>query len=46
MKIRKCPDGHYTMNEICRCGKKAKIAHPAKFSEKYGKYRRAAKKQQ
>ena len=37
--------GSYTMNAKCKCGGKAVISKPAKFSieDKYAKYRRKAK---
>lgn len=47
-KIMKCAVcGEYTMKEI-HCGKKAKNPKPAKYSpeDKYGKYRRMAKREQ
>jgi rRNA maturation protein Nop10 len=42
--IKKCCG--YTLSDVCpACKKKTKSAHPAKFaqSDKYAKYRRAAK---
>ncbi|HLD39177.1 MAG: nucleolar RNA-binding Nop10p family protein [Candidatus Aenigmatarchaeota archaeon] len=44
MKLMKCDKCGYTLNAVCKCGK-TKSAHPPKFSERYGKYRRMAKKQ-
>jgi rRNA maturation protein Nop10 len=44
MLLKKCRNGHYTLKEVCRCGLPAKTAHPPKYSEKFGKYRRLAKK--
>ena len=46
--IFKCDNcGKYTMNEKCSCGGTAVTTRPAKYSpeDKYGKYRRIAKKQ-
>jgi H/ACA ribonucleoprotein complex subunit 3 len=45
MKLRKCCT--YTLKERCPvCGAGTKTAHPPKFSaqDKYGRYRRMAKK--
>jgi H/ACA ribonucleoprotein complex subunit 3 len=49
MKILYCKKcDKYTLKETCSCGEKAITTKPAKFSpeDKYGKYRRIAKKQQ
>ena len=45
LKCGKC--GAYTMNESCKCGGKAAAVKPPKYSpeDKYGGYRRTAKKQ-
>ena len=46
MKLKKCNNHKpviYTLKDVCECGAKTHIAHPAKFSERYGKYRRPAK---
>ena len=45
LKCAKC--GTYTMNEKCKCGGKAVSVKPPKYSpeDKYGGYRRTAKKQ-
>jgi len=45
--ILKCSScGDYTLNEKCRCGGMAVTPKPAKYTpeDKYGKYRREAKK--
>jgi|TARA_B100002003_G_C14120155_1_gene538734 H/ACA ribonucleoprotein complex subunit 3 len=45
--ILKCQDcGEYTLKEKCKCGGKAVLAKPPKYSpeDKYGKYRRQVKK--
>ncbi|HLC77466.1 MAG TPA: nucleolar RNA-binding Nop10p family protein [archaeon] len=48
MKLKKC-DNHnpstYTFKDKCECGAKTHSAHPPKFSERYGKYRRAARRE-
>jgi H/ACA ribonucleoprotein complex subunit 3 len=49
MKILYCKKcNKYTIKETCSCGAKAITTKPAKFSpeDKYGRYRRIAKKQQ
>jgi len=49
MKILYCKKcNKYTLKENCSCGEKAITTKPAKFSpeDKYGEYRRIAKKQQ
>ncbi len=46
--ILKCPScGSYGLSEICSCGEKRLSPKPARFSpeDKYGSYRRAAKKE-
>ena len=47
--LRKCPNcGTYTPKEVCPvCGERTVSAHPPRFSpeDKYGKYRRMAKKE-
>lgn len=47
--IFKCQEcGKYTMEERCSCGGKAITTRPPKYSpeDKYGKYRRIAKKEE
>ncbi len=47
--IRRCPTcSSYGLSEECPCGSKRTNSRPAKFSpeDHYGKYRRAAKKDQ
>jgi len=48
MKMKKCVEcGAYTLaNECPKCGAAASVPNPPSFSpiDKYGKYRRAAKK--
>ncbi len=45
MKLKKCEEHKsiYTLKEKCGCGAKTFSAHPARFSERYGKYRRLAR---
>lgn len=45
LKCQKCEE--YTLNESCKCGSKAVIARPPKYSpeDKYGSYRRQVKKE-
>ncbi|MCZ7356010.1 MAG: RNA-protein complex protein Nop10 [Candidatus Methanoperedens sp.] len=48
-KIRKCACGRYTLKEVCPiCGLQTKYSQPARFSleDRYGKYRRLAKRQE
>ena len=44
MNMRKCEDGHYTLEEKCKEGKPAFEVHPPKWSpeleQRTGKYRR------
>lgn len=47
-KLLKCKEcNEYGLTKTCKCGGKKVNAHPARFSveDKYGKYRRQAKKQ-
>lgn len=46
LKCTKC--GVYTMKEKCECGERAVSPKPVKYSadDKFGKYRRIAKKRQ
>ena len=47
--ILKCSEcEQYTMEESCKCGAKAFIVKPPKYSpeDKYGSYRRKVKKQE
>ncbi len=49
MKILYCTKcKKFTLKETCSCGEPTKHIKPAKYSpeDKYGKYRRIAKKQQ
>ncbi len=49
MKMRKCVDNHYTLEEKCFEGKTTVEVHPPKWSpekeERLGKYRRAGESQ-
>ncbi|WP_292520274.1 RNA-protein complex protein Nop10 [Methanoculleus sp.] len=46
-RIRRCPDGRYTLSPVCpACGRPSRPAHPARFSpeDRYCNYRRAARR--